>query len=67
MKNSPDIKVHNQGTIWLFTPLTQTATDWVEENLDLEPWQNMGNSFAVDHRPAANLAEGMRQAGLVVE
>ena len=61
-----DVRISNQGTMWMFTPLTNTAKEWVEENLDLESWQKMGDSFAVDHRPAAALAEGMQEAGLIV-
>ncbi len=67
MEKIIDIRVSNMGSMWMFTPLTEKAKNWVEENLPLEPWQWMGNSFCVDHRPANDLATGMQEAGLVLE
>jgi hypothetical protein len=61
-----DVNIDNQGTIFLFTPITRLAREWVEEHLQLEGWQCLGPSFAVDHRLAQPLAEDMVADGLRV-
>lgn len=61
-----DVYVENHGTIFMFTPMTPMAREWVAEKVALEPWQWMGASFAVDHRYALPLATEMVTQGLVV-
>ena len=63
-----DFKIEDQGTIVLFTELTEAAAEWVEANVELEDWQLIGDrSFAADHRPAQQLIDGIREARFVVE
>lgn len=61
-----DIEVSNGGSIYMFTPLTGFARDWVSENISLESWQWIGSSFAVESRFAADLAQVMTDDGLEV-
>lgn len=62
-----DVRVSNQGTVWVFTPITPEGQDWVDQHLELQGWQWLGGeSFAVDHRPAESIVHGMRGDGLVV-
>lgn len=62
-----DVEVSNEGSVFLFHLNTADAEAWVEENVETEGWQWMGRkAFAVDHRYAQLLAEGMLEAGLVV-
>jgi hypothetical protein len=61
-----DITVDDHGSIFMFTPISKLAREWVEEHLRLEGWQWLGASFAVEHRFARSLAEGMAEDGLVV-
>lgn len=61
-----DITVDDHGTIFMFTPITTLAQEWVRDHLSLEGWQWLGASFAVDHRFARPLAEGMAEDGLLV-
>ncbi len=62
-----DIRVADEGTVFLFTILSERARQWVEENVNLEGWQWLGReSFAVDRRYAYPLAEGMQGDGLVL-
>ena len=35
--------------MYLITPKSDRAKEWVDENVGLEPWQWLGDSFAVDH------------------
>lgn len=62
-----DVQVVNQGTVFAFFLFTDRAREWVNEHVQLEGWQWLGGmGFAVDHRYAADLAEGMLDAGLEV-
>jgi len=62
-----DVVVDDQGTIWMFWPVTEAAKQWVAENVQLESWQWMGERFGVDHRPARQLLQGMVEAGLTAQ
>lgn len=61
-----DVEVSGSGTMYLVTPLTDAAKQWVEENVPLESWQWLGRSFGVEHRYIGNLVEGMLGDGLNV-
>ena len=58
-----DFEIQNHGTVWVFTPKSQLAKELTDKVLPLEPWQYIGTSFAVDHRPAALLCEQLRAEG----
>ena len=62
-----DVLIENHGSIGLFTPMTPNAHQWVEEHVHIEPWQQIGCSFACEPRYLEQLVEGMQQDGLVVE
>lgn len=62
----PDVKIDNQGTIWMFHPISEDAKAWVDENVQLESYQWMGPRFAVEHRYASQLVQGMMEQGLTV-
>ena len=49
--------------MYLVTPKSQQAKEWVKENVGLEPWQWMGDSFSVDHHYIEDLEQGMVEAG----
>ena len=61
-----DINLDDQGTVCLFTPISQLAKEWISSHLRLEGWQFLGSSFAVEHRFVAPLVEGMLADGLRV-
>jgi hypothetical protein len=62
----PDILVDDRGSVFLLTPVTQLAKEWVKEHLNLEGWQWLGDAFAVEHRFVAALVDGMKSDGLKV-
>jgi len=64
--NEADVLINDQGTIVLFTPKTAQARRWTDDSVQLEPWQWLGRSFAVDHRYAADLIDGYTEAGFIV-
>jgi hypothetical protein len=61
-----DVTVSNEGTLFLFRPLTSEARAWIEENVSEES-QWFGDSLVVEHRYARDLAAGMIDAGLNVQ
>jgi len=61
---TPDILVRNEGTVFVFCPLTQRAKEWIEENIHDALW--FGNALVVEHRFAWALAVGMTDEGLVL-
>jgi hypothetical protein len=66
-KATPDVLAANEGTVFVFTPLTKAAKEWFEENVAYEPWQKLGAAIVVDHRFAWGLGQGLKDAGLVME
>jgi len=60
-----DVQVSNEGSLFLFTPLTTAAREWINENVTGETtW--FGNALVVEHRYAGDLAQGMAGDGLEV-
>jgi hypothetical protein len=59
--------VKDEGTVWLFTPVSDDARERIEENVECEPRQWLGPSLGVDHRPARELMRGMQRRGLRVQ
>ena len=58
----PDALVRNEGTIFLFSPLTSAAKQWIDENVRPNA-QWFGNALVVEHRYAADLAAGCEKLG----
>lgn len=62
-----DVVVTDEGSMWVFELRREAAHQWVEQYLELEPWQWLGHSFAVDWRLAEDIVQGMLYDGLVVD
>jgi len=61
----PDFLVQNEGTLFLFCPLTARAKSWIDEHVQPDAmW--FGRALVVEHRFAWGLALGMKDAGLVL-
>ncbi len=61
----PDVRVQDQGTIWLFRPETESARRWLLEHVHPNAtW--WGGALVADHRPARDLLAGIREAGFSV-
>jgi hypothetical protein len=52
--------------MYMVTPLSALAKEWVSKNVNIEDWQWNGSSFAVEHRYIDNLVAGMRSEDLSV-
>ena len=60
---TPDVLVSDEGTLFLFCPLTPRAKQWIDANVQSDAtW--FGNALVVEHRYAWELGKGMRDAGL---
>lgn len=63
---TPDVLVHNEGTVFLFCPLTSQGKEWIAENVR-DP-QFCGNGLVVvEHRFAREIASAMQVDGLVLD
>jgi hypothetical protein len=61
-----DFRILDHGTVVVILPMSQTAHDWVEENVIAEPWQWFGGALGVDHRCARDLIDGITAAGFQI-
>jgi hypothetical protein len=63
---TPDVFVHNEGTVFLFCPLTPQAMKWIHDHVQPDAlW--FGSALVVEHRFALGLAQGMKDADLTWE
>ncbi len=53
--------------MYLITPLTETAKDWISDNVQTEPWQWLRGNLAIDHHYIEDLVDGMIKAGLTAK
>lgn len=66
MNEPSDFKVVNHGSIILFTPHTDEAKQWIDDNIsdDAQFW---GDSLVVEPRYAGPLANGIAGDGLSIQ
>lgn len=62
----PDVFVRNEGSIFLLTPMTDAAREWIGEHIP-EDAQYMGRSLVVEHRYVEDIVAGMQVDGLIVK
>jgi hypothetical protein len=63
----PDLRVDTHGTVVLLTPLTAKARRWIDDNVEIEPWQLFGDVIAIEPRYVSGLIAGAIQDGLEIE
>ncbi|MBZ5658215.1 MAG: hypothetical protein LAO56_23380 [Acidobacteriia bacterium] len=64
--DAPDVLVRNEGTVFVFCPLTSRGKEWLSAHVQSDAmW--FGNALVVEHRFAWGLAQGLRDAGLKLE
>ena len=63
----PDFRITYHGTVTTITPLSEPCREWLDENVEIEPWQRFGQSIAVEPRYVEQLATAMVEAGLDYE
>jgi hypothetical protein len=67
MMPQPDVRVQNEGSIFLLHPITPRAQAWMDDNLP-EPadWQQFSTGYVVEHRYVGEILRGMVRSNLVV-
>jgi hypothetical protein len=63
----PDLKVQNEGSVFLLQPYTKEGRDWINENFNHEEIMFYGTALVVEHRYIGDIVEGAIDEGLVVE
>ena len=63
--NSPDFEVSAHSSIYILTPLTPAAREWVAKFLP-EGAQQWAGGTVVEHRFIADIVQGARRDGLSV-
>jgi hypothetical protein len=62
----PDVLVHDEGTLFLFSPLMSRAKEWIDNNVQ-DDAQWFSTTLVVERRYAWGLAQGMKDDGLVLQ
>ena len=52
-----DFHIADHGSIVTIRPVSEAAREWLDENVDAEPWQWLGGALCVDHRFARDLVD----------
>jgi hypothetical protein len=60
-----DVNIENHGSLVLIRPLTEAASDWLDENIS-EDAQHFGGAVVVGPRYVEAIVEGMQNDGLEV-
>lgn len=53
--------------MYLIQPKSETAKQWIDENVQTEPWQWLGDSLAIDHHYIDTIATAIQEVGLIEE
>jgi hypothetical protein len=61
-----DVLIENHGSVAMLTPMTPDAHQWIDGNVQIEPWQRLGCSIACEPRCLDQIVEGLEEDGLVV-
>lgn len=61
-----DVLVSDEGTLWMFWPLTDAAKAWFDERVESDPCQWLGPRLGVSHRYGPPIVEGLRRSGFRV-
>jgi len=62
----PDIRFDSYGTVVRIVGLTRAGRNWIDENVQAEGWNRIGDSIISDHRPARAIYDGAFNDGLAV-
>ena len=51
------------STVYVLRPLSQEAGDWIEEHVQYESWNMIGEGIAVEHRYVGPIVEALLNEG----
>jgi len=66
-KGKTDFYYQNCGTIILLKPQTKYAKDWVNNNLQVESWQNNTFGVAIEPRYFEAIIDAIRDEGIGIK
>lgn len=66
IENVVDLKVRNEGTIYLLTPCTDAGRDWVKEHIPEDAIRWSKESVVIEHRFIEDIVNGAINDGLEV-
>lgn len=58
-----DFFLNDGGSVLGLTPLSQSAKDFVEDHVEVEAWQWMGEAFWSDHRMMRTFVQELMSLG----
>ena len=62
-----DFELNDQGSIWLFTPISNAATQWLYKHLPEDAPRWGACSYVIEHRFISDIVERARQDGLMTK
>jgi hypothetical protein len=61
-----DVRLYRDGSMLGLLPLTRAGRDWIDDCLDSEVWQWLGNALWIDVRFGPAIVDAMQRDGLAV-
>lgn len=61
-----DLQFVNHGTVVMLSAATEAGQEWLDANLQIEPWQLLGGAIACEPRMCEAVAAGATGDGLTV-
>jgi hypothetical protein len=61
-----DALFENHGSVWLIRPLTELGRDWLDDHVQAESWQWLGDALSLAPRAVEAIADAMAEDGLEV-
>ena len=55
-----DFKIQHKRGYYFFTPISDKAKTWWENNVEYDSWQMWGQSYAIEPNYANDLYEGIK-------
>lgn len=66
LMEKPDVRVQDEGSLFILHPLTVAAKDWIDENLgEYHEWGTHG--VVVEPGYVLNVLQGMVRGGLIIK
>ncbi len=62
-----DFRIDGEGSIYILTPITESAREWCEEYLPDDALRWGARGYVVEHRYIEDIAGGILAEGLTVE
>ena len=50
-------------TVYVLRPISKEARDWIEEHVQYESWNMIGEGIAIEHRYVESIVEAMLDEG----